>query len=102
MGNALDSMMFPITIKSNCIHIYIYIVKIAVRYNDFFLCSYGSATGTIWLDNVRCSGSESRLISCQRNSLGSHNCRHSEDVAIDCREGNNAYFNSSNSMGITI
>ena len=54
----------------------------------FFLCSYGSATGTIWLDNVRCSGSESRLTSCQRNSLGSHDCGHHEDVAIDCYTGN--------------
>ena len=49
-----------------------------------YSCSYGSATGRIWLDNVRCSGSESRLTSCQRNSLGSHDCWHSQDVAIDC------------------
>ena len=43
-------------------------------------------TGTIWLDDVKCSGSESRLISCLANILGSHNCRHSEDVAIECRD----------------
>ena len=66
------------------VYIYIYLVKIAVRYIDFFLCSYGSATGTIWLDNVRCSGSESRLISCQRNNFGSNDCSHSQDVAINC------------------
>ena len=47
-------------------------------------CSYGSATGTIWLDNVRCSGSESRLTNCPRSLFGIHNCRHYEDVAIDC------------------
>ena len=59
----------------------------------FFLCSYGSATGTIWLDNVRCSGSESRLTSCQTNSLGSHDCWHSQDVAIDCSYTGNPTIN---------
>ena len=47
-------------------------------------CRFGSTTRPIWLDNVRCSGTESRLTSCSRNSYGSHNCVHSEDVAIDC------------------
>ena len=47
-------------------------------------CRFGSTTRQIWLDNVRCSGTESRLASCSRNSYGSHNCVHSEDVAIDC------------------
>ena len=37
------------------------------------------------MDNVNCLGTESRLTSCQRNLYGSHNCVHSEDVAIDCR-----------------
>ena len=60
--------------------------------NFFHLYSYGSATGRIWLDNVRCSGSEETLTSCQRRFFGYHSCSHSEDVAIDCRPGNNAYF----------
>ena len=60
---------------------------------NFFLCSYGSATGTIWLDNVRCSGSESRLNYCQRNPLGSHDCWHYQDVAIDCNYTGNPTIN---------
>ena len=51
------------------------------------LCSYGSTTRPILLDNVRCSGTETRLISCRRNSIGSHNCFHFEDVAINCPGG---------------
>ena len=47
-----------------------------------FSCSYGLATGTIWLDNVRCSGTESRLIFCSKSFH--HNCNHYRDVAIDC------------------
>ena len=61
-----------------------YIVLLIVLSKLLFTCSYGSATGTIWLDNVNCFGTESRLTSCQRNSYGSHNCVHSHDVAIDC------------------
>ena len=55
---------------------------------DFILlCSYGSTTRPILLDDVRCSGTESRLTSCRRNSIGSHNCFHFEDVAINCPGG---------------
>ena len=41
-------------------------------------------TGQIWLDNVQCRGTETTLISCPRNALGSHNCVHSEDAGVNC------------------
>ena len=41
-------------------------------------------TGQIWLDNVQCRGTESRLIDCPANPLGSHNCAHSEDAGVSC------------------
>ena len=40
----------------------------------------------IWLDNVNCNGSESRLIECQHNGLGIHNCGHHKDAGVICRE----------------
>ena len=66
-----------------------------IKSNFFHTYSYGTRTGTIWLDNVRCSGSELTLTSCERGFIGSTDCSHSEDVAIDCRPGNNTYCKSS-------
>ena len=44
-------------------------------------------TGQIWLDNVQCIGTETRLIDCPNNGLGSHNCAHFEDAGANCVEG---------------
>ena len=38
----------------------------------------------IWLDNVQCRGTESRLIDCFTNPLGLHNCEHSDDAGVSC------------------
>ena len=39
----------------------------------------------IWMDNVKCSGSEARLADCPFRGWGEENCNHFEDVAIKCK-----------------
>ena len=47
----------------------------------------GASSQRIWLDDVACSGLESRLIDCGHAGIGNENCGHSEDVGIVCTNG---------------
>ncbi|XP_052789120.1 deleted in malignant brain tumors 1 protein-like [Mya arenaria] len=45
---------------------------------------YGQGSGTIWLDDVICSGQEIGLGACQHKPWGQSNCDHSEDAGVMC------------------
>lgn len=49
---------------------------------------FTNGVGPIWLDNVACTGTETRLIECRANDFGVHNCGHVEDAGVSCRTGN--------------
>ena len=50
--------------------------------------SISGGFGRIWLDNVDCSSSHTgTLADCSHSAFGSHNCTHSEDVALVCVGG---------------
>ncbi|XP_070176422.1 scavenger receptor cysteine-rich domain-containing protein DMBT1-like isoform X2 [Littorina saxatilis] len=44
----------------------------------------GAGTGQIWLDNVRCTGSETSFFQCQHDVWGRSNCHHTEDLGFIC------------------
>ena len=54
-------------------------------YSGWFINNrYGAGSGRIWLDDVRCNGTETDILNCQHNRWGVHNCGHHEDVSVSC------------------
>lgn len=45
---------------------------------------FGRGADPIWLDNVKCKGTESALSQCLANPWGKSNCDHQEDASVVC------------------
>ena len=49
------------------------------------IATFAAGTGSILLDNVQCSGLESRLIDCPHSSVGTGSCVHTQDAGVRCQ-----------------
>ncbi|KAG9349015.1 hypothetical protein JZ751_029333 [Albula glossodonta] len=52
------------------------------RASSVYTATGGS--GRIWLDDLRCTGSETNIFQCPHNGIGVNNCSHNEDAGVSC------------------
>ncbi len=50
------------------------------------MCSFNQilSDSPTWLDELRCLGTESKLIDCPANTIGVEDCTHTQDVGLVC------------------
>ena len=46
---------------------------------------FGLGTGSIWLDDVECTGAENFIYECSHPEFGVNNCGHGEDAGVVCQ-----------------
>ena len=71
----------PVYISTIILNVSIFLVypgAVAIIY------AFPGGTGAIHLDDLHCTGNESRLIDCPHSGVGVQNCGHYEDAGVRC------------------
>ena len=45
---------------------------------------FGLGSGKIWLEDVACTTSNTKLLQCSSSPIGKQTCSHSEDAGVGC------------------
>ena len=79
---ALMQRLSPILTHLHCFSL---LLGAVAQSNAFF----GQGTGPILLDDLRCTGTETRLIDCPSDGVGNSDfCNgHADDAGVQCNEG---------------
>ena len=76
---------YAYTGSKNCIfHNIIIIFSVLDGAKSYSNAYFGSGSGQIWLDDVACSSSLTKLLQCSSSPIGSYSCTHSEDAGVGC------------------
>ena len=75
-GDVLNEAVCP---RYNGTFSFLFIAVLAITRTVF-----GQGTGPIYLNSVRCTGTESSLLSCSHSGIGVTYCSHSSDAGVVC------------------
>lgn len=53
--------------------------------NAYYLYGRANHSSPIWMKDVRCRGYEKSIASCRHDGWNVHNCRHYDDVGVECK-----------------
>ena len=54
---------------------------------------FGQGCGQVWLNNLKCDGTEFAIEECSHNGWGIQECNHTEDAGVKCANGTYALVN---------
>ena len=45
---------------------------------------FGAGSGKVWLEDVACTTSKTKLLQCSSSPIGQETCSHSDDAGVGC------------------
>lgn len=52
---------------------------------------FGEGTGLVWMEDVKCTGSESSVRICPTKAFGTSTCSHAKDAGVICNRERKVY-----------